>query len=75
MDILALMALSLVAKGIVNVSLISITEQVLTRKSLLLETQANRIKIHSVQQIEASRVKPSKQQGRGSHNTGILHTT
>ena len=75
MDILALLALSSVAKGIVNVSLISITDQVLTRKSLLLETQANRIKIHSVQQIEASRVKPSKQQGRGSHNTGILHTT
>ena len=75
MVILALMALSLAAKGIVNVNLISIMDQVLIRKSLLLETQANRIKTHSVQQIEVSRVNQSNKQDRGSLNTGILHTT
>lgn len=75
MVILALMALSLAAKGIVNVNLISIMDQVLLRKSLLLETQANRIKTHSVQQIEVSRVNQSNKQDRGSLNIGILHTT
>ena len=75
MVILVLMALSLVAKRIVNVSLISIMDQVLLRKSLLLETQANRIKTHSVQQIEVSRVNQSNKQDRGSLNIEILHTT
>ena len=75
MVILELMALSLVAKRIVNVSLISIMDQVLLRKSLRLVTQANRIKTHLVQQTEVFKVKPSKQQDRGSLNTGILHTT
>ena len=71
---LVLMALSLVAKKIVNVSLILIMDQVLRRKSLRLVTRANRIKTHLVQPTEVSKVKPSKQQDRGSLNTGILHT-
>ena len=75
MVILVLMALSLVAKRIVNVNLILIMDQVLLRKSLRLGTQANRIKTHLVQQTEVFKVKPSKQQDRGSLNTGILHTT
>ena len=73
-DILQIWDLSLVTR-IAFVNLISILEQVLRKRNLLLGTQASKTRTRSERLIEVFRVKRLKLLDKDWLNTGILHTT